>query len=89
MTDQPLSAPYGAWPSPIAGDVIPRDAGWTQSLVMVDGDAVYWSEARPLEDGRDVIVRWRDGTLEDVIPEGWSARTRVHEYGGGDRKSVV
>ena len=50
---------------------------------MVDGDAVYWSEARPLEDGRDVIVRWRDGALEDVIPAGWSARTRVHEYGGG------
>ena len=34
--------------------------------------------------GRSVIVRRSaDGTLTDVLPAPWNARTRVHEYGGG------
>jgi hypothetical protein len=46
---------------------------------------VYWIEGRPSEGGRQVIVRARvDGTERtDLIHEGFSARTRVHEYGGG------
>jgi dipeptidyl aminopeptidase/acylaminoacyl peptidase len=44
---------------------------------------VWWAEARPADGGRVVVVR-RDaaGTVSDVLPAGWSARTRVHEYGG-------
>ena len=44
---------------------------------------MWWAEARPTDGGRVVVVR-RDaaGTVSDVLPEGWSARTRVHEYGG-------
>ena len=44
---------------------------------------VWWTETRPAEGGRTVVVR-RDaaGTVSDVLPAGWSARTRVHEYGG-------
>ncbi len=40
---------------------------------------------RPLEGGRSVIVK-RDveGRIADVTPPGFNARTRVHEYGGGD-----
>ena len=54
------------------------------SLVTADGGAVYWSEARPLEGGRDaLVVRRAGGAPADVIPAGCSARTRVHEYGGG------
>jgi dipeptidyl aminopeptidase/acylaminoacyl peptidase len=50
----------------------------------VDGDDVWWSELRPEEAGRVVLVRSRaDGTTEDVLPAPWSARTRAHEYGGG------
>ena len=91
--------PYSTWPNPLrwrwklrtapgarrsTATRSPRDRGWTHSLVMADGDAVYWSEARPLEGGRDALVRWRaDGARADVIPAGFSARTRVHEYGGG------
>ena len=79
-----MEAPYGSWPSPIDGDVVARDPGWTHSLVHADGGSVYWSEARSLEGGRDVVVARRpDGTREDAIPAGCSARTRVHEYGGG------
>ena len=40
---------------------VARDRGWTHSLVTVAGGDVYWSEARPLEDGRDAIVVRRAG----------------------------
>src|SRR5260221_2863351 len=50
-----------------------------------DGADLYWIEGRPDEDGRQVIVRRSvDGTIADVTPKGFNARTRVHEYGGGD-----
>ncbi len=52
--------------------------------VRVDGDAVYWLELRPSEGGRYVIVgRDPEGLVADVLPAPWSARTLVHEYGGG------
>jgi len=52
--------------------------------VTVDGDDVYWLERRPNEGGRSVLVRRRaDGRLEELTPQGFNVRTRVHEYGGG------
>lgn len=48
------------------------------------GDEVTWLEQRPDEAGRYVVMRGGLGILPiDVIPQGFSARTRVHEYGGG------
>lgn len=38
---------------------------------------------RPEEQGRTVLVRWRDGDRLDVTPPGSNVRTSVHEYGGG------
>lgn len=50
----------------------------------MDGDDIYWTEIRPSEGGRYVIVRRTpDGELTDINPEPYSARTRIHEYGGG------
>jgi dipeptidyl aminopeptidase/acylaminoacyl peptidase len=52
--------------------------------VAVDGDDVYWLERRPNEGGRSVLVRRRaDGRHEELTPQGFNVRTRVHEYGGG------
>lgn len=52
--------------------------------IALDGHDIYWVEARPAEAGRNVIVRCgRDGKIADVTPAPFSARTRVHEYGGG------
>jgi dipeptidyl aminopeptidase/acylaminoacyl peptidase len=47
--------------------------------------AVWWVESRPREGGRQVVVRAQlDGSgRQDVFGVGYSARTRVHEYGGG------
>jgi dipeptidyl aminopeptidase/acylaminoacyl peptidase len=80
----PAQAPYGTWRSPVDGDAVAGDRGWMYSLVTASGADIYWSEARPLEGGRDTIVVRRAGAAPvDVIPADCSARTRVHEYGGG------
>ncbi len=77
------TAPYGSWKSPITADfIVSGTIGLDQ--VRLDGDDVYWIEARPAEAGRHVIVRHRPGCrTADVTPPGMNARTRVHEYGGG------
>jgi len=76
-------APYGSWKSPITSDVIvAATVGLGQ--IQLDGDDVYWLEARPTEGGRNVVARWTpDGRITDVTPAPFNARTRVHEYGGG------
>jgi dipeptidyl aminopeptidase/acylaminoacyl peptidase len=52
--------------------------------IAVDGGTLYWVEGRPEEQGRCVIVRRKpDGQTEDILPAPFSARTTVHEYGGG------
>ena len=80
----PNVAPYGSWKSPITADVVAAgEVGLEQ--VRLDGDDVYWIERRSQEGGRKVIVRRSpDGRVTDRTPVGFNARTRVHEYGGGD-----
>ena len=76
-------SPYGSWESPITSDLIVAGTiGLGQPVI--DGDDIYWTESRPSEGGRNVIVR-RDasGDTTDVTPAGFNVRTRVHEYGGG------
>jgi dipeptidyl aminopeptidase/acylaminoacyl peptidase len=76
-------APYGSWDSPITSDlIVAGSVGLTE--IALDGKTIYWREDRPTENGRSVIVRWSpDGRIEDVTPPDFSARSRVHEYGGG------
>jgi dipeptidyl aminopeptidase/acylaminoacyl peptidase len=76
--------PFGSWASPVAGADVARDPAWGYAMVTPDGGTVYWIEARPLEGGREAIVARTHGTAPvDVLPPEFSARTRVHEYGGG------
>jgi dipeptidyl aminopeptidase/acylaminoacyl peptidase len=75
--------PYGGWRSPITSDLIVGESIGLNS-VLVDGDDIYWIEARPREGGRNVLVRRRGGGQNDEItPAPFNVRTRVHEYGGG------
>ena len=80
----PVTSTYGSWKSPITADVVASsEIGLEQ--IRIDGDDVYWIERRAHEGGRKVIVRRSsDGTSADITPVGFNARTRVHEYGGGD-----
>lgn len=77
-------APYGSWKSPITADLIASGSvGLSQP--RLDGDDAYWVELRPMEGGRNVIVkRGQSGDRQDLNPPPTNARTRVHEYGGGD-----
>ena len=78
----PTVAHYGSWKSPITTALIVSGAVGL-GRVALDGEDVYWVEMRPSEGGRMVIVRrGSDGTTVDVTPQPFSARTRVHEYGG-------
>jgi dipeptidyl aminopeptidase/acylaminoacyl peptidase len=75
--------PYGSWPSPIT-----IDSAIAASLSLreprLDSTGVYWTEGRPAEGGRQVIVRRNeDGTVIDLTPPPFNARTMANEYGGG------
>jgi dipeptidyl aminopeptidase/acylaminoacyl peptidase len=80
--------PHGAWPSPITPELIVSAAVslgevWVEDP-RADDSPVWWSELRPEEGGRIQLVRRAaDGTIADVLPDGYAARTRAHEYGGG------
>ncbi|HEV3470793.1 MAG TPA: prolyl oligopeptidase family serine peptidase [Pyrinomonadaceae bacterium] len=81
---EPRVAPYGSWKSPITSDLIVSATVGLAQTALDDGD-VYWVELRPSEGGRHCVVRRAaGGANEDVTPAGFNARTRVHEYGGGD-----
>jgi dipeptidyl aminopeptidase/acylaminoacyl peptidase len=76
------TAPYGSWKSPITSDLIVAQS-IALSEARLEGGQVYWLEGRPQEQGRFVVVRGeRDGHAFDVNAPPYSARTRVHEYGG-------
>jgi dipeptidyl aminopeptidase/acylaminoacyl peptidase len=79
----PITDPYGSWPTPITSELVVRAAVGLGGVVL-DGDAVWWSELRPEEGGRTQLVRWRsDDGATDVLPPEANVRTAVHEYGGG------
>lgn len=74
---------FGRWPSPLAPAMVAASRRSMSGLAS-DGVHLYWSESRPEEGGRQVVVRSTlDGALELVTPPEVSVRSRVHEYGGG------
>ncbi len=79
--------PYGGWPSMISAAMVASSGRGSSALpreVYADGTGVYWTELRPEENGR-CVIQHRDptGNIQTLTPAGFSARTRVHEYGGG------
>ncbi|MPZ26542.1 MAG: prolyl oligopeptidase family serine peptidase [Micromonosporaceae bacterium] len=78
----PTVTRYGEWVSPISAEALTTAARRLSFPTMV-GDQVWWVEDRPAEGGRTtVLVRRADGRVEELLPAPWSARSRVHEYGG-------
>ncbi len=75
---------FGHWPSPISAASVAGSA-LRFGRVQAVGRAIYWSEGRPSERGRAPVMRWtaEDGVTE-LLPPPYSARSRVHEYGGGE-----
>ncbi len=78
-----ITAAYGTWRSPITSDLIVA-AHIRLGQPYIEGTTHYWTEGRPLDGGRVVVVRQEaDGTTTDLTPAGYHVRTLVHEYGGG------
>ena len=76
-------APYGSWPSSVGAD---RVAGASLRLgqIGLSGNDIVWTEGRPHEQGRNVLVRVSaGGIVRDLTPSPLNVRSRVHEYGGG------
>src|SRR5262245_25527556 len=77
------TTPFGSWKSPISSALLTSSGIGFSELQFSNGN-LYWLESRPDEAGRVVVVRCpMGGTPADPIPQGFNARTRAHEYGGG------
>lgn len=74
--------PYGTWPSAITAELIGQDS-ISIDEPKLSANAIYYIERRPRENGRCVIVKASDHHTTDILPEPYSSRSRVHEYGGG------
>ncbi|MBM3809110.1 MAG: S9 family peptidase [Acidimicrobiia bacterium] len=70
-------SPFGSWPSPLSAARVTAGA-LRLDQIQLDGRDVYWLEGRASEGGRNVVVCNGD----DVTPQGFNVRSRVHEYGG-------
>ncbi len=78
-------APFGSWKSPLTAEALTRATASLAEARLVRG-WVYWLESIPEERGRVTIKRARvdaPARIETLVPEPFSVRSRVHEYGGG------
>ena len=57
-------------------------AGTDFAELQVGAQGLFWNEYRP-EDGACRIWHWQDAKARCLTPDGFSARSRVYEYGGG------
>lgn len=74
-----MSSPFGSWSSPFSAASVAASSPRIDGARFV-GAEIWWGESVPAEKGR-VTVRRSSG--EEVLRAPWSARSRVHEYGGG------
>ncbi|WP_194765503.1 prolyl oligopeptidase family serine peptidase [Microbacterium sp. UFMG61] len=74
-----MSSSFGSWPSPFSPTSVAASSPRIDGAAFV-GDEIWWGESVPAEGGR-VTVRSSSGG--EMLPAPWSARSRVHEYGGG------
>jgi dipeptidyl aminopeptidase/acylaminoacyl peptidase len=75
---------FGHWPSSVSAASVAEGA-LRFGRVQAAGEAIYWSEGRPAEKGRAPVMRWtEEAGVAELLPAPYSARSRVHEYGGGE-----
>lgn len=75
--------PFGTWPSNITAETLVASQ-LRLGEIQIEGDRVWWTESRPAEGGRTVLMSRTPYTppREEVLSD-MNVRTRVHEYGGG------
>lgn len=74
---------YRLWPSPLTAQQVATGA-CLLAEPWVGRDAFYWLQSLPDDGGRVTVMRLAgQGAAQAAIPEPWSVRSRVNEYGGG------
>ena len=78
--------PYGSWPSPLTAEWASAASPRLEGAAFV-GDEIWWGQSVPAEGGRTAVFRRAltatATAIETVLPTPWSARSAVHDYGGG------
>lgn len=74
---------YGSWPSPISAELVAGKALRLGQPQALEDGSIAWTETRPEEGGRTVLVRWRNNKAEDLTPALFSVQSRANGYGGG------
>lgn len=77
-----MNKAYGFWASPITAEMV-ASSSLRFGQTALQGGIAYWSECRPDEAGRTVVVAHNGHQARDLFPAPYDARSRVHEYGGG------
>ena len=75
---------YGYWTSPITAEMTSiGEKSQRTTSILIENQNIYWTEARPLEKGRTVIMQYAQGAkvLERTLKP-FDVRSKVHEYGG-------
>ena len=77
-----ISAPCGTWISDISADMV---AGKSIKLAepSLNQGRLFWLESVPEEKSRTAIMMQADGQIQCILPNPLSAKSKVHEYGGG------
>ena len=74
--------PFGSWSSPLDAAQVAA-AGTRISQPRRADERITWLETRPAEGSRTVLMQDHHGYRTELTPPPFSARNRVHEYGGG------
>lgn len=74
-----MTSPFGSWPSPFSAAAVAASSPRIDGSRFV-GEEIWWGESVPAQGGRLTV---RSSTGSEILPAPWSARSRVHEYGGG------
>ena len=82
-----IAAAFGSWHSTVTADLIVGETIRLGQLALLGRD-VFWTEGRPQEQGRSVLVLCSDDgrtahPTTDLTPAPLNVRSRAHEYGGG------
>jgi len=80
---QKNEAAFGSWPSQISPQCVAKAGSVITAVFSVAGE-VYWLESRPQQQGRQTLcTKNAMGEIIELLPDNYSIRSRVHEYGGG------
>jgi dipeptidyl aminopeptidase/acylaminoacyl peptidase len=74
-----MSSAHGSWSSPFTAASVAASSPRLDGARFV-GEEIWWAESVPAEGGRVTV---RSSLGDELLPSPWSARSRVHEYGGG------